>query len=199
MFGHNRFWLLRIWLTSLLVCGLAHPGAGCAQASSDDVVVKDAYSNYDYGYSVQIPKGLTALRAPAPLPNHGFEIHLSDHPKADVSVSASYNAAEWSSFDDAINAHLGYFKNKVGGEVDIGARVSTVLGGLRAVRFLMKSKTAAVSDPEVREVLLAFRKAPGEVGIVYEIVLTTPSSRYKKDKHLIDDLQKTWRMKPLPK
>lgn len=195
MFGHNRFWVLRIWLTSLLVCGLAHPGAGCVQASSDYVVVKDGYSNYDYGYSVRIPKGLTALRAPAPLPNHGFEIHVSEHPKADLSVSASYNAAEWGSFDDAIDAHVGYFKNKVGGEVDIGARVSTVLGGLRAVRFTMKSKTSA----EVREVLLAFRKAPGEVGIVYEIVLTTPSSRYNQDKHLINDIQKTWRMKPLPK
>jgi hypothetical protein len=202
MFGHSRCWFVRICLTlaiSLLVSGSVHPGVRCVQASSDHVVVKGGYSNYDYGYSVRIPKGLTALRAPAPLPNHGFEIHLSDQPKAELSVSASYNAAEWSSFDDAINAHLGYFKNEVKGEVGVVARVPTSLGGLRAIRFTMKPKNTAANDPEVREVLLAFRKAPGEVGIVYEIILTTPASRYNNDKHVIDDLQKTWRMKSLPK
>lgn len=195
--GHRRICL--VVAISLLVSGSVQAGIGCVQASSDYVVVRGGYSNYDYGYSVRIPKGLTALQAPAPLPNHGFEIRLSDHPKADLSVSASYNAAEWSSFDDAINAHLGYFKNKVGGEVGIVARTAAVLGGLKAIRFTLKSKTSTANDPEVREVLLAFRKAPGEVGIVYEIALTTTTSRYNQDKHLLDDLQKSWRLKPLPK
>jgi hypothetical protein len=54
-------------------------------------------------------------------------------------------------------------------------------------------------DGKMRDVLLAFRKAPGEVGIVYEIVLTTPTSRYNKDKHLIAELQRTFRLKSLPK
>jgi hypothetical protein len=119
-------------------------------------------------------------------------IELSEHPKASVSVDASYNAAEWRSFADAINAHKRYFKNEVGGEVSVVARVPAVLGGLRATRFMMKSKTS-----EVQEVLLAFRNVPGEVGIVYEIVLTTPTSRYNKDKHLIADLQRTWKLKNL--
>jgi hypothetical protein len=60
-------------------------------------------------------------------------------------------------------------------------------------------RTSTPNTPEVREVLLAFRKAPGEVGIVYEIVLTTVPSRYDKDKHPIVDLQRTWRMNSLPK
>lgn len=199
MHGRNRCWLVRICLTatiSLLLSDAAYPGV---QQTSNYLVVKDRYSNYDYGYSVRIPAGLTALQSRPPFPNHGFVIQLSDHPKADLSVSASYNGAEWNSFDDAINAHLDYFKNKVGGEVGIVARVPVVLGGLRAIRFTMKPKTSAASDHEVREVLLAFRKAPGEVGIVYEITLTTPSSRYNKDKHLVSELQKTWRLKSLPK
>ena len=109
-------------------------------------------------------------------------------------MDASYNAAEWRSFDDAIKAHKNIFKREVGSEVKIVARVPTVLGKLRAVRFTMTSNT-----PVVREVLLALRKAAGEVGIVYEIVLTTPTSRYNKDKHLIAQLQKTFRLKSLPK
>jgi hypothetical protein len=126
-------------------------------------------------------------------------IELSDHPKADLSVSASYNAAEWSSFNDAINAHLRYFNHAVGSQVSVVVRAPTVLGGLKAIRFTMKPKTSAANDPEVREVLLAFRKAPGEVGIVYEIVLTTPSSRYEKDKQLLADIQRRFRLRVLPK
>jgi len=151
-----------------LLSSLVHPGF--AQTRSDDIVVKNRYSNYDYAYSVRIPKGLIGLRSPSPFPNHGFAIELSD--QAIVSVDGSYNAAEWRSFDDAIKVHKDSFKREVGGEVKIVARVPTVLGGLRAIRFTMKPRTG---DPEVRDVLLAFREAPGEVGIVYEIVLTTPT------------------------
>jgi hypothetical protein len=177
-------------MISFLLSGSLH-GAYRFQ-ETDYLVEKDRYSNYDYGYSVRIPKGLTGVRSPSPFPNHGFLIELSEHPKASVSVDASYNAAEWRSFADAINAHKRYFKDEVGGEVSVVARVPAVLGGLRATRFMMKSKTS-----EVQEVLLAFRNVPGEVGIVYEIVLTTPTSRYNKDKHLIADLQRTWKLKNL--
>jgi len=177
-------------MISFLLSGSLH-GAYRFQ-ETDYLVEKDRYSNYDYGYSVRIPKGLTGVRSPSPFPNHGFLIELSEHPKASVSVDASYNAAEWRSFADAINAHKRYFKDEVGGEVSVVARVPAVLGGLRATRFMMKSKTS-----EVQEVLLAFRNVPGEVGIVYEIVLTTPTSRYNKDKHLIAELQRTWKLKNL--
>ena len=169
-----------------------------AQTRSDYLLVKHRYSNYDYAYAVRLPKGLTGLRSPSPFPNHGFAIQLSDEPKASLSVDASYNAAEWNSFDDAIKFHKDSFKREVGGEVKIVNRAPAVLGGLKAIRFTMKRGASTSNDPELREVVLAFRKAPGEVGIVYEIVLTTPASRYNKDKHLIAGLQRTWRLKSLP-
>ena len=176
----------------------AQTGRG-ARERSDYLVVRDQYSNYDYGYSVRIPKGLTALRSPSPFPNHGFIIKLSNHPQADLSANANYNAAEWNSFEDAINAHKDYFKDEVGGEVSIVSQVPAVLGGLKAIRFTMTPRTLRPRDTEVREVLLAFRRVAGEVGIVYEVILTTVTSRYKNDKHLIADLQRTWRLKSLPK
>src|SRR5947209_14876211 len=82
------------------------------QASSGDIVVKGRYSNYDYAYSVRIPKGLTGFRAAAPAPNHGFGIALSEQPKSYVWVDASYNALFWKSFNDAIKAHIGYINDK---------------------------------------------------------------------------------------
>jgi hypothetical protein len=169
-----------------------------AQSGSDYLLVKNRYSNYDYAYSVRLPKGLTGLRSPSPFPNHGFAIQLSDEPKASISVDAGYNAAEWRSFDDAIKFHKDSFEREVGGEIKIVAQAPAVLGGLRAIHFTMKQRAATPGGSQLREVVIAFRKAPGEVGIVYEIVLTTPASRYRKDKHLIADLQRTWRLKSLP-
>ena len=109
-------------------------------------------------------------------------------------MNANYNAAEWSSFADAIKAHRDIFKREVSGEIRIVAKVPAVLAGLKAIHFTMKSTS---NDPEVREVLLAFRKVAGEVGIVYEIVLTTVTSRYNRDKRLVAALQKTWRLKSM--
>jgi hypothetical protein len=196
--GDSCCWLVRTCLAAT-ICLLVATGVYPVQDTANYLTVKGRYSNYDYAYSVQIPKGLTALQSRPPFPNHGFVIQLSDHPKADLAVDASYNAAEWSSFNDAINAHLGYFKDEVGGEVGVVGRAHTFLGGLRAIRFTMKPKNPTSNDPAVREVLLAFRKAPGEVGIVYEISLTTPTSRYDKDKQFVAILQRTWRLKSLPK
>src|SRR5215510_10871741 len=108
------------------------------QERSDYLLVKGRYSNYDYAYSVRLPKGLTGVRPPSPFPNHGFEIQLSDQAKAIVAVDASYNAAEWRSFADAIKFHLNSFKGEVGGDVSVVAQTPTVLGGLKATRFTMK-------------------------------------------------------------
>ena len=47
---------------SLILCSLVYP-VFSVQERSDYIVVKDRYSNYDYAYSVRIPKGLTGLLA----------------------------------------------------------------------------------------------------------------------------------------
>lgn len=188
---------MRIGVT--IVIGLILLSSGHAAFRADLVPVKDRYTNYDYAYSVRLPKGLTGLQSPAPFPNHGFVIELADDAKASLSVSASYNAAEWNSFTDAIIAHKSYFKREVGSEIDVVAKAPAVLGGLRAIHFTMKPRTSPSSDPEVRDVLVAFREVPGEVGFVYEIVLRTQTSRYPKDKHRLTDLQRSWRLRPLPK
>jgi hypothetical protein len=190
--------MIRMMVTiSFLVFISLHASFPChSPQRSDQLVVKNWYSNHDYAFSVRLPKGLTGSRPPSPFPNHGFVIQLSDH--AALSVDASYNAAEWKSFHEAINFYRDSFKHEVGGEVSVVAQAPTVLGRLRATRFTMKPKTSASNDTEVREVVLAFRKAPGEVGIVYEISLTTLTSRYTHDKQLLADLQRTWRLSSLP-
>jgi hypothetical protein len=170
-----------------------------AQHKQAYVTVRGRYSNYDYAYSVFVPKGMVGLRSPAPNPNHGFVIRLRGEAKAELSVDASYNAAEWDSFDEALNADLDRFKRETGSEVSILTRRFVVLGGLKAIHFALHSEISVANEPMIRDVILAFRNDPGGVGIVYEIALTTPARRYERDRQLVTQLQKSFRLKALPK
>src|SRR3954471_20527913 len=81
------------------------------RAQNNGVPVRGLYCNYDYAYSVVVPQGITAFRDPPPLPNHGIGIDISKSQQSYIWVDASYNAAEWSSFADAVSDNLGYLKN----------------------------------------------------------------------------------------
>src|SRR6266536_6692717 len=63
------------------------------------------YVNIDYGFSVQIPDGLTGEGAPIHAPNHGFTITL--HPKSAVWVDASYEMPDSPQRFGRPNARLG--------------------------------------------------------------------------------------------
>lgn len=157
-----------------------------------------AYINYDYGYSVVIPKPLVGLRSPPPFPNHGFVINLSGQPLARITVDASYNAAEWNSLQEGLKAHLDQFNRDSSGEVKIVMQRPAVLGGLKAIHFSLRSTATESNEPMIRDVLLAFRK-DGGVGIVYEIALITSKLRYQKDKRSAAQLVRSFHLRALPK
>jgi len=160
--------------------------------------IRETYINYDYGYSVVLPKPLVGLRSRSPFPNHGFVINLSEHPQARITVDGSYNAAEWNSFREALNDHLDQFKRDSSGEVAILMQRPAALGGLKAIHFSLRSAASESNEPMIRDVILAFRKEPGGgVGIVYEIALTTPALRYQKDKRSAAQLIKSFRLRAL--
>jgi hypothetical protein len=93
-----------------------------SQQKEKYLLLKGRYYNYDYGYSVLIPAGLTGFRAAAPAPNHGFGITLSEKPESSVWVDASYNAADWKSFDDAISSYISGIKDSGGMDVSVEQR-----------------------------------------------------------------------------
>src|SRR5207237_7799698 len=55
------------------------PSVSKTTVPEDDITVEGRYSNFDYAYSVLVPKGMMAAGSPAPNPNHGFGIDLM-HP-----------------------------------------------------------------------------------------------------------------------
>jgi hypothetical protein len=162
------------------------------------IIVKGRYYNYDYAYSVSVPRGLVGFRNPAPAPNHGFGIDLSKPQRSYLWVDASYNAAELKSFDVTLKESLGYLKDEGCINISVSQRTSTRLSKLRAARFVIRYKDPQSGENMVRDQIIALRKAKGEVGIVYEIALRTPEYRYSKDKDVLARTQRTWRLEPLP-
>jgi hypothetical protein len=169
------------------------------------IMVTGRYSNFDYAYSVLVPEGMMGAMSPDGFPNHGFGIDLTNptttawtnqkgFPRAYVWVDGSYNSAELASLDAAVQQAL-EFLNEEYGHSRLLSKTPTRLGGLRAVRFVTsydKSGEATIEDE-----IIAFR-TEHDADIVYTIALTTPASRYARDKSLVTKMQKSWLADPLP-
>jgi hypothetical protein len=162
------------------------------------------YSNYDYAFSVKVPKGMIGFGSCDT--NHGFGIDLSDPtshlwtepshtwPHSYLYVDASYNGLEWQSLDEAMKANLEYLKdNERVTDIQLTSKTSTRLSKLRAIRFVTRFNKSG--EATVEDVVIAFRK---DADIVYTIDLTTPASPYDKDKDTLNELQESWRLQPLP-
>jgi hypothetical protein len=177
-----------------------------AEAEEEDAVFDGRYENYVYGYSVEIPDGMVGRGSTPPAPQHGFGIDL-DHPrsaawvrapefpKSYVYVDGSYNSLEWERLDDAVNSNLSFLREK-GRDVRVQVRQETLLGGLAAVRVMAhyeQDGLAMVSDEVV-----AFRvDEGGGAAVVYTVSLSTPQSKYERDRPALEALTKGWCLQPV--
>jgi len=182
--------------------------AGNSGIESDkdcDPAFKEHYSNYDYAFSVQIPKGMIGFGSC--LTNHGFGIDLTNpasrlwtertrdgvYPQSYLFVDASYNGLEWQSLDEAMKANLEYLKDDGVKDIELVSKITAHLAKLRAIRFVARYNK--FGEAMVEDVVLALRR---DGDIVYSLELTTPASRYDIDKEIVTKMHQTWHLKPLP-
>ena len=167
--------------------------------------IESRYSNYDYAYSIQIPEGMIGVGGC--MTNHGFGIDLShptSHtwieragkdfwPQSYLYVDASYNAAEWQSLDEILKDNLKMLRDyDAAANIELISKTPIRLANLRAIRFVArynKSGEAIITDQ-----ILAFRD---HHNIVYTLAVSTPASRYKKDREALNKIQQSWRLQPL--
>ena len=173
------------------------------EGEEENAVFEGRYENNVYGYSVRIPEGMVGRGSTPPAPQHGFGIDLdnprsaawargTEFPKSYVYVDGSYNSLEWERLDDAVNSQLSFLREK-GRNVSVQVREQTRLGGLPAVRvmaFYEEDGVGMVSDEVV-----AFDDAAGP-SIVYTVSLSTPRSKYERDKPVLEALMKSWCLQP---
>lgn len=166
--------------------------------------IEGRYSNYDYAFSIAVPRGMIGFGGCAT--NHGFGIDLSNptssqwfwqsaSPRAYLYIDASYNSANLESLDEAVRTEMRFLEEDKVTNIVLVSKTRTHLGGLPAVHFTIHYNISG--EAMVKDMVLAFRKEQSEE-IVYTISLTTALGRYQKDKEVMRRMQKTWGLQPLP-
>lgn len=160
------------------------------------------YENYTYGYSVEIPDGMIGLGETPPAPQHGFGIDLdnprsthwpqqTEFPKSYVYADGSYNSLDWEGLGDAVRFNLRCLRER-GRNVRVRSRTATRLGGLRAVRVVAFYELGGVEM--VSDEIVAFGS---EASPVYTLSLSTPRSKYERDRPVLEALRKGWCLQPV--
>lgn len=174
-------------------------------AEQSAVFDKGSYENYAYGYSVRIPYGFVGMGSTPPAPQHGFGIdldnprstawaHGDEFPKSYIYVDGSYNSLEWKRLDEVVNAHLGYLREDM--DVRVQSRTQTRLGSLRAARLVAHYAEDGVEM--VSDQVFAFRvDEDGAASVVYTLGLTTPRAKYERDRPVLEELARGWRLQPI--
>jgi hypothetical protein len=180
--------------------------AAIANIPEYEFCVEGRYANFDYAYSVLVPKGMMAARNGI-ASNHGFGVDLlhptsvswvkeRDSPKASLWADASYDSAEIGTPDGEIKESLKWLREKYA-QVRLISKAPTRLGPLRAMRFVIAYEEGG--EAMIEDQVVAFRSQLGDdSGIIYSIDLRTLASRYDRDKQAVVEMQRSWLIEPLP-
>jgi hypothetical protein len=186
-------------LCALITFNIISPVFGCGDFpprdgfDDPDTSLTGTTYNPNYGYSVVIPKGLIGHKAAAPAPYHGFGIVLSWEPRSYLYVDGSYNSLDLESLQEVEKTHLDWLKDESGKIISVQHK-NTKLGNLQARRYIAKHTCPKASGNFIDDYTFAFSK---EKGIVYTVALLTTVERYEKDKRVLEEILKTWKLQSI--
>ena len=153
-----------IWL-GFTCCALI----GYALSADDqEIKITGTYVNKDYGYSVQLKDGISGSNLAPPAPQHGFGIDLKPGGAGYVWVYAVYDALMAGSVERAAEQESQVFVEQ--DAVRLTEDKPSTLSGLPA-REVVLSNRAGKSRMNYIHLLVAYRKVPGEGGVIYVIGL----------------------------
>lgn len=176
------------------------------EVETEEAVFKGRYENSVYGYSVRIPAGMVGAGSTPPAPRHGFGIDLDNprstawkearaFPKSYLYVDGSYNSIGWRRLEDASDAQLGYLRED-GRGVRVRGRTRTSLGGLPALRVVAHYEQGG--ERMVYDAVFAFKvEEGGAASVVYTLALSTPLSKYERDRPVLEEVRAAWHLQPV--
>lgn len=157
------------------------------------------YTNYEYGYSLKIPRGLVGLSPPAPSPQHGIKIRLSENHDVYMVTNAFFSAVDYPSLEAAVDSDLAELGRRAT-DLQIVSRHREWLGHLKATQWRVRYKDVTSGAMLIAETMTAIRRAKSpEEGVLYTLTLVTTESRYQSDRKVFQRILRSWRMRPLPK
>jgi len=160
---------------------------------------KGAYANYEYGYSLRIPRGLVGLSPPAPQPQHGIEIRLPGNQHAHILTNADFSASDFASLDAVVDSDLQESRKSVK-DLQVVNRQRRRLRRLEAIRLVVRYDDMTSGATLMNETITAIRSARRpEEAVLYTISLVTPAKQYKNDRKVLEGILRSWRLRPMPK
>ena len=186
---------LSIWLTPSIPAHV--PSSRLLSVSQDDGTRRGFHYNCGYGYAFNIPQGFIGRGEPDGYPQHGVRIWLSEQPESYVWVDGSFNSGDWRTLDDAAKFHREALNDRAKG-VNIIERRVTRLGGLKALRLTFSYMEDGAESSVIEDVIIARRRSQAQSEIIYIIGLKTSQTTYKRGKRMLENVLRTWQLKPLP-
>jgi hypothetical protein len=133
-----------------------------------EINITGNYVNRDYGYSVQLKNGLSGSNLAPPAPQHGFGITLKPGSAGYVWVTADYDALFAGSVERAAEQESRSFAEQE--DLHVIEDKPATLADLPAREVVLSNPAGRKRINYVR-LWVAYRKVPGEVGIIYVIGL----------------------------
>jgi hypothetical protein len=130
-------------------------------------------------------------------PQHGVRIWLSQQPESYVWIDGSFNSLEWQTLDDAAKFQREALNDR-GTDVSLIEKQVTRLGRLKALHLTFSYVEKGANGRVIEEVILARRGSKEEAEIIYTIGLKTPQATYQRDRQMLENVLRTWQLRPLP-
>jgi len=182
--------LITVWLLSVagLPLGASHCGARQTHSNADTTKYTGIYRNEAWGFEVIIPDGFVGEDGSAGS-HHGFGVSLGSTPRSTISVTGEANSLEFNRPMDAALNQVSYLQRD-GNEVDSVSIGPEHLGSLDASELIVTYRKKGTAQQETMAAFIAIgpKKSP-----VYEVILTSPTSRYKNDRRVLDELVHSWK------
>ncbi|MBI4819914.1 MAG: hypothetical protein HY791_26810 [Deltaproteobacteria bacterium] len=174
-------------LGTVLVSALGLPKPVFAEPppSPDD----NRYENPNYFYSVRIPKGLHCRTDPAPHPNHGCSINLSQHYRSHVWVDGSYNTLARETAADALFYALDS-ELRSGCTLEISRREPALLGSLQAERISFHHTCG--KEWLAHEYVVALRSIPNCCELIYTVAFVSTLETEATHRALLEEIVASW-------
>ena len=203
-------------LLGTLIAALAAPAAAHAfgqgklqrhwRVTAAETVWHGRYSNCDYGYYVELPKGAIAHSPKPPQPNHGAVMDLASprsnrelvpHLRRSLSMNSTYDASGLSSLDSIAKKELSLMrqgKQNFRVLTEHPAHLAGLPGKLIQVSYAGSRGLAIVLE------MIAYRPPGphGLGGIVYRLKLRSTSTALDQDKRTFHALLAGFHLTPLP-
>jgi hypothetical protein len=177
--------------------------------------VKGQYINNDYGFTVKIPAGMTGYLPPQPAIEHGFVLEISKTDKVFAWVQGTTIPTGEKELGEVLADHLYYLgsekkarvvrkipvellleipvedatKPKIAGQV-----VPVRKAKLAALRAFIEIEDLSGGEKMTQDLIVAVFKQREGFNAVYFIALQTPKSKHEKYSHIVDDLQRDFKV-----